>query len=58
MPKLNRNCPRAFATATMGDLEETIFQRNVPGKYSKWDDVDRNEFHDEPAEKYLEQPDE
>uniref|UniRef100_A0A7S3GW90 Phosducin domain-containing protein n=1 Tax=Spumella elongata TaxID=89044 RepID=A0A7S3GW90_9STRA len=40
----------------MGDLEETIFQRNVPGKYSKWDDVDRNEFHDEPTEKYDQVP--
>jgi len=50
-------CER-IARATMGDLEETIFQRNVPGKYSKWDDVDKNEFHDEPTEKYRQQPDE
>ena len=34
----------------MGDLEETIFQRNVPGKYSRWDNGDRNDRNAENAE--------
>jgi hypothetical protein len=24
----------------MGDLEELIFTRNIPGKYSRWDEED------------------
>jgi hypothetical protein len=27
----------------MGDLEETIFQRNVPGKYSTWESGERSD---------------
>jgi len=28
----------------MGDIEETLFKRNIPGKYSTWDVEDRD-FH-------------
>jgi hypothetical protein len=32
----------------MDELEETIFQRNVPGKYSKWERGERSDAR--PAE--------
>jgi hypothetical protein len=36
---------------TMGDLEESMFKRNIPGKYSRWaeedDDFRRGNHEDE-----------
>jgi hypothetical protein len=31
------------ASCAMDDLEETIFQRNVPGKYSRWEGGERSD---------------
>lgn len=40
----------------MGDLEELIFTRNIPGKYSRWAE-EQDDFNANDEEVYLEEGD-